>query len=134
MKTGYERSVLRGLAMAFWGVSYVRYTSHDSTSTMFEIDRHSITTFADIVSHDYSAQCVSPMIVLVTIQFGTIILAEAGLSYIGIGIKPPGAAWGAMVNDGYRYLLTNPLLSFAPGLAGHNAGGVCLQSGRRRFA
>ena len=58
-----------------------------------------------------------PMIVLVTIQFGTIILAEAGLSYIGIGIKPPGAAWGAMVNDGYRYLLTNPLLSFAPGLA-----------------
>jgi peptide/nickel transport system permease protein len=58
-----------------------------------------------------------PMIVLITIQLGSIILAEAGLSYLGIGIKPPGAAWGAMVNEGYRYLMTNPWLSFAPGLA-----------------
>jgi peptide/nickel transport system permease protein len=58
-----------------------------------------------------------PMIVLVTLQLGTIILAEAGLSFLGIGIKPPGAAWGAMVNDGYRYLNTNPMLSFAPGIA-----------------
>jgi peptide/nickel transport system permease protein len=58
-----------------------------------------------------------PMIVLITLQLGSIILAEAGLSYLGIGIKPPGAAWGAMVNEGYRYLITNPWLSFAPGLA-----------------
>ncbi len=58
-----------------------------------------------------------PMIVLITLQLGTIILAEAGLSFLGIGIRPPGAAWGAMVSDGYKYLLTNPVLSFAPGLA-----------------
>jgi peptide/nickel transport system permease protein len=58
-----------------------------------------------------------PMIVLVTLQLGGIIMAEAGLSFLGIGIKPPGAAWGAMVNDGYKYLLTNPILSFAPGIA-----------------
>ena len=58
-----------------------------------------------------------PIIVLVTLQLGGIIMAEAGLSFLGIGIKPPGAAWGAMVNDGYRYLLTNPMLSFAPGIA-----------------
>ncbi|MCX7911512.1 MAG: ABC transporter permease [Dehalococcoidales bacterium] len=58
-----------------------------------------------------------PLIVLMTMQLGNLILAEAGLSFLGIGIKPPGAAWGAMVNDGYRYLLRNPVLSFAPGLA-----------------
>jgi peptide/nickel transport system permease protein/oligopeptide transport system permease protein len=58
-----------------------------------------------------------PMIVLITLQLGSLILAEAALSFLGIGIKPPGAAWGAMVNDGYRYMLTNPVLSFAPGLA-----------------
>jgi peptide/nickel transport system permease protein len=58
-----------------------------------------------------------PMIVLITLQLGSLILAEAGLSFLGIGIQPPGAAWGAMVYDGYRYLRTNPLLSFAPGLA-----------------
>jgi ABC-type dipeptide/oligopeptide/nickel transport system permease subunit len=60
---------------------------------------------------------VPPMIVLVTLQLGGLILAEAALSFLGIGIKPPGAAWGAMVSDGYRYLLTNPVLSFAPGLS-----------------
>lgn len=39
------------------------------------------------------------------------------MSFLGIGIEPPAAAWGYMVNDGRMYLLTNPLLSFAPGLA-----------------
>ncbi len=58
-----------------------------------------------------------PLIVLITMMLGTTILAEAGLSFLGIGIDPPGAAWGAMVSDGYRYLLTNPMLSFAPGIA-----------------
>jgi ABC-type dipeptide/oligopeptide/nickel transport system permease subunit len=58
-----------------------------------------------------------PMIVLITLQLGGIIMAEAGLSFLGIGIKPPGAAWGAMVNDGYKYLLDHPILSFAPGIA-----------------
>ncbi len=58
-----------------------------------------------------------PLIVLMTMQLGSLILAEAGLSFLGIGIEPPGAAWGAMVSDGYQYLLRNPMLSFAPGLA-----------------
>jgi peptide/nickel transport system permease protein len=58
-----------------------------------------------------------PLIVLVTMQIGSAILAEAGLSYLGIGISPPTASWGSMVNDGFQYLLTNPLLSFVPGLA-----------------
>lgn len=58
-----------------------------------------------------------PLIVLVTMQIGSAILAEAGLSYLGIGITPPDPSWGAMVNDGFEFLLINPLLSFVPGLA-----------------
>lgn len=58
-----------------------------------------------------------PLIVLVTMQIGAAILAEAGLSYLGIGITPPDPSWGAMVNDGFSFLLTNPLLSFIPGVA-----------------
>jgi ABC-type dipeptide/oligopeptide/nickel transport system permease subunit len=50
-------------------------------------------------------------------QIGAAILAEAGLSYLGIGITPPAPAWGAIVNSGYKYLATFPILSFAPGLA-----------------
>jgi ABC-type dipeptide/oligopeptide/nickel transport system permease subunit len=58
-----------------------------------------------------------PIIVLITMMLGSLILAEAGLSFLGIGIEPPDAAWGAMVSDGYKYLQDNPILSFAPGIA-----------------
>jgi peptide/nickel transport system permease protein len=58
-----------------------------------------------------------PLIVLVTMQIATAVLAEAGLSYLGIGITPPDPSWGAMVYNGFKYLLTNPLLSFIPGVA-----------------
>jgi ABC-type dipeptide/oligopeptide/nickel transport system permease subunit len=47
---------------------------------------------------------------------GGAIMAEASLSFLGIGISPPTATWGAMVADGYLFLLTNPLLSLVPGL------------------
>jgi peptide/nickel transport system permease protein len=57
-----------------------------------------------------------PLLVLITLNMGIAILAEASLSFLGIGISPPAAAWGAMVSDGYRYLFTNPVLSFAPGV------------------
>ena len=57
------------------------------------------------------------IIVLITLELGQLILAEAGLSFLGIGIETPTAAWGSMVYDGYRYLITNPILSLAPGVA-----------------
>lgn len=61
--------------------------------------------------------CVSPLIVQITMMLGVTILAEAGLSFLGIGIMPPTAAWGNMVSDARDYLSVLPILSFAPGLA-----------------
>jgi peptide/nickel transport system permease protein len=58
-----------------------------------------------------------PLLVMITIGLGATILAEAGLSFLGIGITPPTPAWGSMVNDGYKFLFTSPVLSIAPGLA-----------------
>ena len=58
-----------------------------------------------------------PMIVMMTMMIGMTILAEAGLSFLGIGISEPTIAWGSMVNDGYKFLLSRPLLSVAPGVA-----------------
>ncbi len=60
--------------------------------------------------------CVSPIIVQMTQQVGSTILAEAGLSFLGIGISIPLASWGTMVSDGKSYLLTNPLFAIMPGL------------------
>jgi peptide/nickel transport system permease protein len=61
--------------------------------------------------------CFPPLIVLMTMQIGTAILSEASLSFLGIGIKPPDAAWGSMVSEGYQNMLRAPVLSIAPGVA-----------------
>jgi peptide/nickel transport system permease protein len=58
-----------------------------------------------------------PLIVLITINMGGAIMIEAALSYLGLGIEPPGAAWGAMVQEGYGYIIANPVLALAPGVA-----------------
>jgi peptide/nickel transport system permease protein len=60
---------------------------------------------------------IAPLIVMSTIAVGMTILAEAGLSYLGIGITEPTIAWGSLVNVGQRYLLNYPLLAIAPGIA-----------------
>jgi peptide/nickel transport system permease protein len=70
-----------------------------------------------IMLHHVFPNCLPPLIVMMTMMLGMAILAEAGLSFLGIGIEPPGAAWGSMVSDGYGYLRRNPILSFAPGVA-----------------
>jgi len=61
--------------------------------------------------------CLSPLIVQMTMMMGLAILIEASLSFLGLGIKPPAAAWGSMVYDGYKYLVMRPILSIGPGLA-----------------
>ncbi|HSW57184.1 MAG TPA: ABC transporter permease [Dehalococcoidales bacterium] len=58
-----------------------------------------------------------PLLVMLTVGLGSTILAEAGLSFLGVGINPPTPAWGSMVNEGYKFLLTNPELCLGPGIA-----------------
>jgi ABC-type dipeptide/oligopeptide/nickel transport system permease subunit len=58
-----------------------------------------------------------PLLVVITMELGTAILAEASLSFLGVGIEPPTPAWGSMVNEGRSFLLKSPILSIAPGLA-----------------
>ena len=59
--------------------------------------------------------CLPPLIVMVTLSLGIAILAESGLSFLGVGVSPPAATWGGMISDGYEYLFSNPVLSLAPG-------------------
>ncbi len=60
--------------------------------------------------------CLSPIIVLFTMNIGGTILAEASLSFLGLGVNAPTASWGAMVNEGYSRLITNPVFALAPGI------------------
>ena len=60
--------------------------------------------------------CLAPNLVLMTMNMGSAILTEASLSFLGMGINPPTATWGAMVSGGYRYLSTEPWIAIIPGL------------------
>jgi peptide/nickel transport system permease protein len=59
----------------------------------------------------------SLLIVQATIQFGVAILAEAGLSYLGLGTQPPNPSWGRMLNEAQTFLFIAPRLAIYPGLA-----------------
>jgi peptide/nickel transport system permease protein len=104
MIPGYVR-VVCGLALSIKENDYVLAQKAMGSTNLRIMLRHIL------------PNALPPLIVMMTMQLGGLILAEAGLSFLGIGITPPDAAWGSMVNDGYKYLLNNPVLSFAPGLA-----------------
>jgi peptide/nickel transport system permease protein len=59
---------------------------------------------------------VNPLIVIMTMAVGMMILAESGMSYLGIGIPPPMPSWGSMVSDGRNYLDTAWWISLFPGI------------------
>jgi peptide/nickel transport system permease protein len=57
-----------------------------------------------------------PVIVVTTVSAATAILAEAGLSFLGLGVQPPVATWGNIISDGQGYITSNPLISLSAGL------------------
>jgi len=60
---------------------------------------------------------LSPLLIQGTIQFAVAILAEAGLSYLGLGTQPPHASWGRMLNEAQTFMDTNAWMAIFPGLA-----------------
>ena len=58
---------------------------------------------------------VAPVIVAATLAMGRIVLAEAALSFLGVGIQPPSTSWGSMLNNAQDLLVTAPLLAVWPG-------------------
>ncbi len=57
------------------------------------------------------------LLVQITIQFALAIVAEAGLSYVGLGAQPPMPSWGKMLNDAQTFIYDAPWLAIFPGLA-----------------
>ena len=59
----------------------------------------------------------APLLVEATFGVAAVVVAESGLSFLGLGVQPPEASWGSMIRDGVRYLLVAPHLVLAPGTA-----------------
>jgi len=59
----------------------------------------------------------APLVIEATFGIAGAILAEASLSFLGLGIQPPAPSWGSMIRDGSRYMLVAPHYVLAPGIA-----------------
>jgi len=60
---------------------------------------------------------IGPVLVVATLEFGLMVLFEAGLSFLGLGVQPPTASWGAMLSTGRNYVATAWWIATFPGLA-----------------
>lgn len=97
--------VTRGAALAMWGRDFVRAAAALGQGPFGITWRHVLPNIASV------------LIVQATIQFAVAILAEAGLSYLGLGAQPPVPSWGRMLRDAQTYIFQAPELALWPGLA-----------------
>ncbi len=95
----------RGAAMPVWRLDYVAAARLAGRSAPGIALSHVLPNIAPV------------LIVQGTIQFALAILAEAGLSYLGLGAQPPAASWGRMLNDAQTMIYLAPQLALYPGLA-----------------
>jgi peptide/nickel transport system permease protein len=69
-----------------------------------------------IVFRHLIPNAIAPVIVYCSLAVGGIIVAEAGLSFLGLGVSPPTSTWGTLVNDGREPIRTAPWIATFPGL------------------
>ncbi len=72
---------------------------------------------AGILFRYFLPNTVSKILIMMSMDIGSIILYCASLSFLGLGTQPPSPAWGTMINEGRDYIRNAPWISIAPGIA-----------------
>ncbi len=113
-------SVLVGVVSVWWA-SYARIVRGLVLSLrarpFVEAARAAGATPARIIIHHVLPNVLPPVIVLATLEIGSLLLVISGLNFLGLGVQPPTPEWGAMLNDGRPFLRSAPQLMLYPGLA-----------------
>ncbi|MCH9048435.1 MAG: ABC transporter permease [Proteobacteria bacterium] len=60
---------------------------------------------------------IAPLVIEATFAIAGTVIAEASLSFLGLGVQPPNPSWGSMIRDGTRFMLVAPHMVLAPGMA-----------------
>ncbi len=97
--------VTRGAARSVWGRDFVLAARAAGRGDIAITVLHILPNIAPV------------LVVQVTIQFALAIVADAGLSYVGLGTQPPFPSWGRMLNDAQTFIWRSPLLAVFPGAA-----------------
>jgi len=99
----YARMV-RGLVIAQRGREYLLAARLAGASRWSRLRQHVVPNIA------------GPLLVLATMDIGHMMLHVSGLSFLGLGVTPPAAEWGVMINDAKEFIWTHPQLLLWPGL------------------
>lgn len=102
--SGYAR-VLRGEVLRVREAEFVKLAQVAGCSNARILARH---IFPNIMNS---------LVILATLQLGAILIAEASLSFLGLGIPPPQATWGGMLSEGKNYIGIHNAMTIVPGLA-----------------
>jgi ABC-type dipeptide/oligopeptide/nickel transport system permease subunit len=97
--------IVRGQVLAVRGLEYVQAARALGASDARIVTRHLL------------PNVIAPVVVATTLGIGGAIMAEAALSFVGLGAQPPTPSWGAMVSEGRDLLRVAPWVSLYPGLA-----------------
>ena len=97
--------LIRSVILSVIGQDYIEAAKSCGTSDARIILRHIL------------PNAVGPIIVQSTMEVSGIIIAAAGLSFLGMGIQPPSPEWGYMLNEGKEFIMSHPHLVISPGLA-----------------
>jgi peptide/nickel transport system permease protein len=97
--------VARAMALSLREREFVLAATTQGASPLWNMRRHLLPN-------------VLPQVVIVgSFDLGQIIILEASLSYLGLGVQPPLPSWGLMIAEGQSYLELNPWLALIPGIA-----------------
>lgn len=97
--------VIRGSVLSVQNESYVEAARVIGVTNGRLVGRHIVPNI------------MAPMIVLITVYLSSAVLAEASLSFLGLGAQPPTPSWGGMLNAARMYMEINPWMAIAPGIA-----------------
>jgi ABC-type dipeptide/oligopeptide/nickel transport system permease subunit len=84
--------------------------------TFIEASRSIGTPTTRVIWRHVLPNALSPLIVQISLTAALAMLAEASLSFLGLGVQPPDASWGSMIERGFRYTAAAPWLTIFPGL------------------
>jgi peptide/nickel transport system permease protein len=101
---GFAR-VIRGQVLTVREETYVEASRSVGAGPVRMITRHILPNVA------------SPLIVQAAVALGYALLADAGLSFLGLGPQPPAPSWAGMIQEAYQYVLSDPWATIVPGLA-----------------
>lgn len=101
----YFARLSRGAALQVWAQDFIQAARAAGLSNRQITLRHVLPNIAGI------------LVVQATIQFALAVLAEAGLSYLGLGTQPPNPSWGRMLNEAQTFMAVQPWLAIFPGAA-----------------